>query len=79
MENWRDAIREEVGGDVQFIWHDVMDECVFVAKTVKIGSPERFIAGTSKLKDGLYISDIMLDIPVEELLSPKDNTVSLGM
>ena len=80
VENWRDAIREEVGGDVQFIWHNVLEsDCAFIAKTVKVGTPERYIAGTSKIVENRYVTDVQFDGPVSEVLTPKETEQTFKM
>jgi hypothetical protein len=80
VENWRDAISAEVGGDVQFIWHNVFEgDCAFIAKTVKVGTPERYIAGTSKIVENRYVTDVQFDEPVSEVLAPKEVEQALKM
>lgn len=64
------AFREEVGGDVVFLWRfDNIDTASFVARVARVGRDEAVACGTAtRAPDGAIAAKVDFDAPMDELL-----------
>lgn len=71
FSEWRDAIKDETGGDVVLVWANDDDPLLsFVARTVNVGGEERVICGQcEKTPAGINVQ-IDLDQPTAEFIAP---------
>lgn len=70
------AFRDEVGGDVVFVWkYDYRGDASYVARVARVGHEEALVCGTANREpDGTFTAKVDFSMPLDELLPTPGRT-----
>lgn len=68
---WRDAIKNELGGDFAFVWADEGEPYLsFVGKTIRLDTGERLVCGQCERTENGIKVEVDFDRPMAEIVNP---------
>ncbi|WP_327211211.1 hypothetical protein [Rhizobium leguminosarum] len=72
-----EAFRDEVGGDVVFLWkYDYLGNASYVARVARVGHDEALVCGTAAQEpDGSVTAKVDFSAPLDELLPTRGHSV----
>jgi hypothetical protein len=72
-----DAFRDEVGGDVVFLWkYDYLGNASYVARVARVGHDEALVCGTAAQEpDGSFSAKVDFSAPLDELLPTRGHSM----
>ncbi|MDW9478646.1 hypothetical protein GOB57_08005 [Sinorhizobium meliloti] len=71
FSEWRDAIKNELGGDFAFVWADEGEPYLsFVGRTIRLDTGERIVCGQCERTENGIKVEVDFDRPMEEIVNP---------